>query len=58
MKMVNKCSRPPQQGIKGFSSIFFTKGCNFCDFLFASMGDKALPKRGSAPKRMNLLLHQ
>ena len=37
-----------------FSAIF-PKGDNFCDFLYASMDDKALFQNGSTLKGMNLL---
>ena len=42
-------------------ALIFTKGNNFCDFLFASLADIALPKPGYvlnefAPKRANSFL--
>ena len=36
---------------------FFAKGISFCDFLFASLEDEALPK-GSTLKGKNLLLEE
>ena len=38
-------------------SAIFAKGNNFCDFLFASLEDEALPK-GFTPRGKNLLLGQ
>ena len=38
--------------------LFITKGNNFCDFLLASLKDKALAERGSSLKGKNLLLKE
>ena len=43
-------------GIQLCFSAIFTKGNNFCNFLFASHDNVAFPKKGSALKGKNLLL--